>query len=132
MELSTIILIAALGLPVVIGIFILIYVFSLRRIVPTNVVHIVQRGNQTVSYGTKKESNVYYEWPGWLPKLGVTVRVLPVSNFDVELKRYEAYDKDRVPFVVDVKAFFHISDTNVAAEKVESFQELKSQLVKLS
>jgi flotillin len=128
MELSTIILIASLGLPVVIGISILIYVFSLRRIVPTNVVHIVQRGNQTVSYGTKKESNVYYEWPGWLPKLGVTVRVLPVSNFDVELKRYEAYDKDRVPFVVDVKAFFHISDTNVAAEKVESFQELKSQL----
>jgi flotillin len=92
------------------------------------VVHIVQRGSQTVSYGTKKSSNVYYEWPGWLPKLGVTVRVLPVSNFDIELKRYEAYDKDRVPFVVDVKAFFHISDTNVAAEKVESFEELKGQL----
>ena len=105
MELTTIIQIAAFGLPTVIGIFILVYILSLRRIVPTNVVHIVQRGNQTVSYGTKKESNVYYEWPGWLPKLGVTVRVLPVSNFDVELKRYEAYDKDRVPFVVDVKAF---------------------------
>jgi flotillin len=115
-------------IPSLIGIAILIYIFSLRRIVPTNVVHIVQRGNQTVSYGTKKSSNVYYEWPGWLPKLGVTVRVLPVSNFDVELRRYEAYDKDRVPFVVDVKAFFHISDTNVAAEKVESFEELKAQL----
>jgi flotillin len=36
--------------------------------------------------------------------------------------------RDRVPFVVDVKAFFHISDTNVAAEKVESFDELKGQL----
>jgi flotillin len=114
--------------PGVIGITILLYILSLRRIVPTNVVHIVQRGNQTVSYGTKKSSNVYYEWPGWLPKLGVTVRVLPVSNFDIDLKRYEAYDKDRVPFVVDVKAFFHISDTNVAAEKVESFEELKAQL----
>lgn len=116
------------ALPALIGIFVLIYVLSLRRIVPTNVVHIVQRGSQTVSYGTKKSSNVYYEWPGWLPKLGVTVRVLPVSNFDIELKRYEAYDRDRVPFVVDVKAFFHISDTNVAAEKVESFEELKGQL----
>jgi flotillin len=116
------------GVPALIGIFVLIYVLSLRRIVPTNVVHIVQRGNQTVSYGTKKSSNVYYEWPKWLPKLGVTVRVLPVSNFDIELRRYEAYDKDRVPFVVDVKAFFHIADTNVAAEKVESFEELKGQL----
>ena len=126
--LTQILTVAAYAVPAVIGIFVLIYVLSLRRIVPTNVVHIVQRGNQTVSYGTKKSSNVYYEWPGWLPKLGVTVRVLPVSNFDIELKRYEAYDRDRVPFVVDVKAFFHISDTNVAAEKVESFEELKGQL----
>jgi len=116
------------GLPAIFLTIVLIYVLSLRRIVPTNVVHIVQRGNQTVSYGTNKESNVYYEWPAWLPKLGVSVRVLPVSNFDIDLKRYEAYDKDRVPFVVDVKAFFHISDTNVAAEKVESFEELRVQL----
>jgi len=118
----------ALSLPAIIGIIILIYVLSLRRIVPTNVVHIVQRGKQTVSYGTNKQSNVYYEWPGWLPFFGVSKRVLPVSNFDIDLKRYEAYDKDRVPFVVDVKAFFHISDTNVAAQKVESFEELKGQL----
>jgi flotillin len=116
------------GVPSLILVLVFFYVLSLRRIVPTNVVHIVQRGNQTVSYGTKKSSNVYYEWPGWLPKLGVTVRVLPVSNFDVDLRRYEAYDKDRVPFVVDVKAFFHIADTNVAAEKVESFEELRAQL----
>jgi len=116
------------GVTALFGLIVVLYVLSLRRIVPTNVVHIVQRGNQTVSYGTKKSSNVYYEWPGWLPKLGVTVRVLPVSNFDIDLRRYEAYDKDRVPFVVDVKAFFHIADTNVAAEKVESFEELKGQL----
>lgn len=126
--LTQIMSVAAYAVPAIIGVAILLYVLSLRRIVPTNVVHIVQRGSQTVSYGTKKSSNVYYEWPGWLPKLGVTVRVLPVSNFDIDLKRYEAYDKDRVPFVVDVKAFFHISDTNVAAEKVESFDELKGQL----
>lgn len=114
--------------PAIIVLMITIYVLSLRRIVPTNVVHIVQRGNQTISYGTNKQSNVYYEWPSWLPKLGVSVRVLPVSNFDIDLRRYEAYDKDRVPFVVDVKAFFHISNTNIAAEKVESFEELKGQL----
>jgi flotillin len=126
--LTSIMSVAAYAVPSLIGVIILIYILSLRRIVPTNVVHIVQRGNQTVSYGTNKESNVYYEWPKWLPKLGVTVRVLPVSNFDIDLRRYEAYDKDRVPFVVDVKAFFHISNTNIAAEKVESFEELKGQL----
>lgn len=116
------------GVPALIFILLTVYVLSLRRIVPTNVVHIVQRGNTTTSYGVGKTSNVYYEWPAWLPKFGVTVRELPVSNFDIDLKEYSAYDKDRVPFVVDVKAFFHINDTNIAAEKVESFQELKGQL----
>jgi flotillin len=117
-----------IGVPAIILISIGIYILSLRRIVPTNVVHIVQRGSQTVSYGVGKQSNVYYEWPAWLPHLGVSVRELPVSNFDIDLESYSAYDKDRVPFVVDVKAFFHIKNTNVAAEKVESFEELRSQL----
>ena len=116
------------GIPAIAFISIVIYVFSLRRIVPTNVVHIVQRGDKTVSYGVGKGTNVYYEFPKWLPKIGVEVRILPVSNFDIELIKYSAYDKDRVPFVVDVKAFFHISDTNKAAEKVESFVEMKNQL----
>lgn len=117
-----------IAIPSILAFYIVVKILSLRRIVPTNVVHIVQRGNQTISYGTNKQSNVYYEWPKWMPILGVTVRVLPVSNFDIDLRRYEAYDKDRVPFVVDVKAFFHISNTNTAAEKVESFEELKVQL----
>tara|TARA_R110002074_G_scaffold171863_1_gene334393 strand:+ start:11798 stop:13276 length:1479 start_codon:yes stop_codon:yes gene_type:complete len=119
-------------LPVIIPLIffgvIVLYILRLRRIVPTNVVHIIQRGSQTVSYGVGKTSNVYYEWPKWLPRIGVDVRELPVSNFDIDLSQYSAYDKDRVPFVVDVKAFFHIADTNVAAAKVASFQELKDQL----
>jgi flotillin len=116
------------GVPSVFALLVFIYGLSLRRIVPTNVVHIVQRGDKTVSYGVGKGSNVYYEFPKWLPKIGVMVRSLPVSNFDIDLYKYSAYDKDRVPFVVDVKAFFHIADTNKAAEKVESFEELKKQL----
>ncbi len=116
-------------IPAIIFLLLTIWFLSMRRIVPTNVVHIVQRGNKTVSYGVGKESNVYYEFPSWMPIIGVEKRVLPVSNFDVELLAYSAYDKDRVPFVVDIKAFFHIADTNKAAEKVESFEELRGQLI---
>lgn len=121
-------LILMIGIPAVVLLAILGYVLSLRRIVPTNVVHIVQRGSATVSYGVGKASNVYYEFPNWLPKLGVEVRALPVSNFGVDLPKYSAYDKDRVPFEVDVKAFFHIADTNKAAEKVASYEDLLLQL----
>lgn len=101
----------------------------LRRVVPTNEVHIIQSGKSTVSYGKDHEAgNTYYEWPSWIPKIGIVKIVLPVSVFDEDLQSYEAYDKGRLPFVVDVKAFFRISDSNVAAQRVSSFDELRNQL----
>ncbi|MDR1322501.1 MAG: hypothetical protein LBK56_13950 [Gracilibacteraceae bacterium] len=110
--------------------FLLIYnILKLRRIVPANTVHIIQRSKSTVSYGVSQPAgNAYYKWPTWLPLLGVTVRELPVSNFDLDLNSYEAYDKNRLPFIVDVKAFFRIADTNQAAQKVENMTELHEHL----
>jgi len=108
---------------------ILLIALFLRRVVPTNEVHIIQSGKATVSYGKDHEAgNTYYEWPSWLPKIGIVKIVLPVSVFDGDLEAYEAYDKGRLPFVVDVKAFFRISDSNLAAQRVSSFDELRSQL----
>lgn len=101
----------------------------LRRVVLTNEVHIVQSSRSTTSYGKDMDSgNTYYEWPHWVPVIGVTKIVLPVSVFDLSLEAYEAYDKERVPFVVDVTAFFRISDSNVAAQRISDFRELEQQL----
>jgi flotillin len=63
-----------------------------------------------------------------LPVIGITKTILPVSVFDLSFKDYEAYDKDRVPFVVDIVAFFRIEDSNVAAQRVANFGELLTQL----
>jgi flotillin len=106
-----------------------IKILLLRRIVPADMVHVVQTSKKTTSFGKNTgNGNVYYQWPKWLPLLGVEVKNLPVSNFDLPLNNYEAYDKDRVPFVVDVRTFFRISDTNQAAEKVASTEELHKHL----
>jgi flotillin len=92
-------------------------------------VHVVQTNKKTTSYGKNTgNGNVYYQWPKWLPILGLEVKVLPVSNFDMPLNNYEAYDKDRVPFVVDIRTFFRISDTNQAAEKIATTEELRKHL----
>jgi flotillin len=102
---------------------------NLRRVVPTNAVHIIQRGTHTVSYGKGLPAgNVYYEWPIWFPFIGVTTRVLNTFVFDVVLQGYDAYDMDRVPFVVDVTAFFRISDPNTAAERIDTIEDLEKQL----
>lgn len=125
---STLVIIAG---SIIGGILLFWFFLSLlfRRVVDTNQVHIVQSSKKTISYGTNQEAgNVYHEWPTWIPRYGVKRIVLPVSNFDLSLKDYPAYDQDRVPFKVDITAFFRIEDTNVAAQRVQSIQELEKQL----
>lgn len=108
----------------------LILPMAFRRVVSTNEVHIVQGRKSTQSYGKDSgNGNVYYEWPKWIPLLGIDKVILPISVFDLDLKAYEAYDKGRLPFVIDVKAFFSINDSNTAAQRVASFRELQEQLM---
>lgn len=100
-----------------------------RIVVPTNAVHIIQSSHGRKSFGGDPSNrNTYYRWPAWIPFIGVRVTVLPVSVFDKSLISYAAYDIDRVPFVIDVWAFFRIADPNMAAERVHSVQELMEQL----
>lgn len=109
--------------------FLVLWLISLRKVVSPNWVHIVQSAKKTTSYGKGKEAgNVYYNFPEWLPILGLTRMSLPVSVIELQLAEYLAYDKEKVPFRVDVAAFFRIKDTNKAAERVSSYQELLSQL----
>lgn len=111
---------------------VVVWALTLRRVVPLSVVHIVQSRKSTKSYGKGQENgNVYYEWPSWIPLIGVTKRVLPVSNFSLDINAYEAYDIDRLPFCVDIVSFFRIADTNEAANKVEDFMELKEHLLSI-
>jgi flotillin len=84
-----------------------------RTVVPTNSVHIIQSSRKTTSYGKGQEAgNLYYAWPAWVPLIGVKTIELPVSVFDIPLINYQGYDIDRVPFVVDVMAFFASRQTN--------------------
>lgn len=108
------------------------WAITLRRIVSTNEVHIIQSARKTVSFGKDQDSgNAYYEWPSWIPFFGITVIKLPVSVFSLRLKDYEAYDSGRLPFVLDLEAFFRISDSNVAAQRVANVTELSSQLTSI-
>lgn len=126
MNTETLLIVSGLLATLVIGTLLAIL---FRRVVETNEVHIVQTSRSTTSYGKNTQNgNTYYEWPSWIPVIGVTKIVLPVSVFNINLDAYEAYDKDRVPFMVDVVAFFRISDSNLAAERVSSFAELNTQL----
>lgn len=75
-----------------------------------------------------ESGNTYFAWPSWVPKLGVVVAKLPVSVFSCDLDAYEAYDKGRLPFTLDIKAFFRIEDSNLAAQRVANFGELIQQL----
>lgn len=122
-------MIASIGGVAFLAVAALLIFMVYRRVVSTNEVHIVQSSKKTTSYGKDTPNgNTYYEWPSWVPVVGVTKIVLPVSVFDLDLEAYEAYDKGRLPFVVDVKAFFRIDNSNMAAQRVASFNHLEDQL----
>ncbi|UIN20701.1 hypothetical protein [Herbaspirillum frisingense] len=83
-------LIAAVVAVVLLLVFVI--AITLRRVVPTNMVHIVQTSHSSTPYGRGKPAgNAYYAWPSWLPKLGITVTEFPESIFQVALNDYEAY-----------------------------------------
>lgn len=120
---------AVIGSVVALVVLTLVVAFAFRKVVPTNSVHVVQSSKKTVSYGKEMdEGNVYYKWPSFLPVLGVETIVLPVAVFDLSFENYTAYDKDKVPFEVDITAFFRISDPNVAAQRISGIGELQEQL----
>ena len=59
----------------------LLLALLLRRVVSTNEVHIIQSSKTTVSYGKDHDSgNTYYEWPSWIPKIGIVKIILPVLS----------------------------------------------------
>jgi len=107
---------------------IIVIAISFRVVVATNAVHIVQSSKRSTPYGKDMGGNTYYKWPAWIPVIGVKVSVLPLSVFRVELEDYAAYDKGRLPFVLDVLAFFRIADPAKSAERLSSIAELDGQL----
>lgn len=124
--------IAAFGLGVIIMLVViaaLFTAFALRRVVPTNMVHIVQTTKSSTPYGRGKEAgNTYYAFPTWVPKFGITVTELPESIFQVALEEYVAYDQARLPFTVTAIAFFRIKDAEAAAQRVATFSALLQDL----
>ena len=114
----------------VVGLGLTVFLAMLFRVVvPTNEVHIVQSAKKTISYGANTTNgNTYYQWPSFLPIIGITKVVLPLNNFEIILEGHKVYDKDRLPLHIDVTSFFRIENSSVAAQRVSSFDELKNQL----
>lgn len=136
----------AVAIVVIVAIAVIRWILSLRCVVKPSEVHVVRRGKVTQIYGNvrpvvdaegkvvspdESAGNVYYRIPVWVPIWGVEVQVLPLHNFSVDLDNYEAYDKDKLPFVVDVTAFFRIADYRQAASRIEGNKVLQEHLTKI-
>lgn len=110
-------------------------ILSLRKIVPTNEAHIVRTCNGTKCYGDSvagNSGNTYYKFPEWIPVLGTQVTEIPTSVFELELPDYEAYDKDKTPFLVEVRAFYRIDNPVLAASRISNFSKLSEQLLDIT
>ena len=71
----------AYSVPMIVGAVVILFIILIpllfRRVVATNEVHIVQTSKSTTSYGKDTANgNSYYEFPSWIPIIGVTKIVL--------------------------------------------------------
>jgi flotillin len=136
-----------LGLAVlaIAAVVVLMVAIMFRVVVPQDEVHIVNSIKESRAHGDQKAveellegnaesknqksyGNVYYSFPSKLPIIGVVVKKLPLNVFQVNLDDYPSYDQDKVPFKVDFKSWFVISNPIVAAKRVRDMAELSSQL----
>jgi flotillin len=121
-----------LGAAFAIAIGVVIFIIASSRfriVVPTNDVHVVQHASKTTTYGKDQPGgNVYYHWPAWIPHIGVRVTSLPSSVFPLKLGDYPAYDKGRVPFILDVIGFFRLIDFGEASSRVSDMRNLQDQV----
>lgn len=112
-----------------------------RRVVEPNETHIVQGRKKTTIYGQSKDGNLetegadlwiaknaYWAWPSWVPVIGVQIIKMPLSIFAIKEKEYDAYDVGKVPFVVDITAFFRINKPAIAAKRIANLVEVEEQL----
>lgn len=105
-----------------------------RKVVDTDKVHVVQRNDSTTVYGPGLPAgNSYYAFPAWFPVIGTSVRVLPLGNIAINLDAYEAYDKGKVKFMVDVTSFVRIdkSKASVAASRIVDVETFIEQLTEV-
>ncbi len=128
----TTILLGSVAALFVIGAIFLFVALLYRTVVPTNMVHIVNSSTGRRVYGKDSpQGNTYYSFPDWIPKIGVSVTKFPISNFGVYLKDYPAYDHKRLPFRVEIQAFFVMEDADIVSQRVANFDELKEYLSKI-
>lgn len=114
-------------------IFIIISIFFLikiRKVVPNNKVHIIEKENKSIIYWKGyKWWNSYFSWPAYIPFIWwIKTKILPLSVFNLKIKSYKTYDKTRVPFLIDIIWFFKISDPIANSQNIESIKDLEIKL----
>ena len=108
-------------------------VISLRRVVPTNEIHIVQKSKSTVCYGKgikDSQGNVYYKFPAWVPIAGITVSVISATVEELEVS-FITYDKEKIGFNVAITGAYRVTDFQLASGRIYSMNSLKNQLISI-
>lgn len=115
--------------PIVFVLLIIIWVLSLRRIVPPKFADVVTRksgfeiysADKTVTMrnGTKLHvpNTVYYQFPSWMPVIGTTVKTMPLTIIEIPVANYKTFAKGNARFVVDTSVYCQITDVLQAAQK---------------
>lgn len=120
--------------------FLVVWILSLRRIVPPKYADVVTGDFGAKVYsvdtevtGLERPQTVYYEWPSWLP-WGVYVYRMPLAIIEVPIKHYKTFSKGNARFVCDVSVYCQILNVLEAAKRfpgttIDDFKEGIKEIV---
>ena len=109
------------------------WALSLRQVVPPDYIHAVTYSSGRVYYGAPGTKMSYIRWPSWVPYWGVDVKVLPTWIIERKLTAHRAWDKNNLPFVLDITAFFKmdLEHVDLAFRSVENLNTFKQHLTEV-
>ncbi len=108
---------------------------SLRRIVPPKYADVVTSKRGVTVYSVDKEvtgireaegdekikykygGTVYYEWPAWIPFIGLISRRMPLTIIEIPIKNYKTFAKGNARFVCDVSIYCKLLNVLEAAKR---------------
>jgi flotillin len=104
--------------------FIVMWVLSLRRVVPPKYADVVTRKGSVEIYSVdssvtkgKEPNTVYYQFPSWIPTLGVVVKRMSLENMEIQILDYKTFARANARFIVDASVYCRINEVLEAAQR---------------
>jgi flotillin len=106
------------------AVLVVIYLVTLRGVVPPKYADVVTRKGAVEIYSADKTvteergtNTVYYQFPWWMPFIGVIVTRMSLENMEIKIENYQTFAKGNARFTIDASVYCRVNNVLEAAQR---------------